>query len=283
MFARVIAGVDGFEGGRDAAELGTALCSGRLTLVGAYPVDPVRSRGLVPAYERLVRDDLDAALEAARAAAGADAELLTIPDTSPAHALHRVAEDLDAELIVVGSSRHGRLGRLLLGDVSRGVLHHAPCPVAVASRGYRGAPPRTIGVGFDGSPEARAALDLASGFAGDRDAALSVFVAWEDPPMPVAELAAADVRDLREERSRWADQQLAGALAKLPSAAGRVLHGRPDQVLAEAAATCDLLVVGSRGWGPARRIAAGSTSDRLIHEAQCPVLVVPRPAEPAIA
>jgi nucleotide-binding universal stress UspA family protein len=40
----------------------------------------------------------------------------------------------------------------------------------------------------------------------------------------------------------------------------------------------DLIVTGSRGWGPIRRVALGSLSDRLIHHASCPVLVVPRTA-----
>ena len=37
-----------------------------------------------------------------------------------------------------------------------------------------------------------------------------------------------------------------------------------------------MLVVGSRGWGPVRRLLLGSTSERLVREAVGPVLVVPR-------
>ncbi len=44
----------------------------------------------------------------------------------------------------------------------------------------------------------------------------------------------------------------------------------------------DLLVVGSRGYGPVLRVLLGSVSTRLIHIAPCPVLVIPRP-EPAAA
>ena len=40
----------------------------------------------------------------------------------------------------------------------------------------------------------------------------------------------------------------------------------------------DLLVIGSRRWGAATRVLVGSTGEALLHDAACPVLVVPRPA-----
>ena len=56
---------------------------------------------------------------------------------------------------------------------------------------------------------------------------------------------------------------------------------RGAELLPTAAETLDLLVVGSRGWGPWSRVAIGSTSDWLMHHAACPLIVVPRPADPA--
>ncbi|MBX5442753.1 MAG: universal stress protein, partial [Solirubrobacteraceae bacterium] len=55
-----------------------------------------------------------------------------------------------------------------------------------------------------------------------------------------------------------------------------VLEGRPAEALAARSAELDVLVVGSRGWGPVRRLLLGSTSERLVREAVGPVLVVPR-------
>jgi nucleotide-binding universal stress UspA family protein len=40
-----------------------------------------------------------------------------------------------------------------------------------------------------------------------------------------------------------------------------------------------MIVVGSRGWGPVRRLLLGSTSERLVREAACPVIAVARPAD----
>jgi nucleotide-binding universal stress UspA family protein len=53
--------------------------------------------------------------------------------------------------------------------------------------------------------------------------------------------------------------------------------GRPATQLRRRSAALDLLVVGTRGHGPVRRLLLGSTSTRLVREAHCPVLVVPGP------
>ncbi len=68
----------------------------------------------------------------------ADRLRITItPNPSPAHALHDLAEAEHAELIVVGSSHTGRLGRVAPGSTGERLLHGAPCAVAVVPHGYR--------------------------------------------------------------------------------------------------------------------------------------------------
>jgi nucleotide-binding universal stress UspA family protein len=54
---------------------------------------------------------------------------------------------------------------------------------------------------------------------------------------------------------------------------------RAATALAHRSRHLDLLVVGSRSHGPVRRLLLGSTSTRLVREAACPLLVVPRSAE----
>jgi len=49
----------------------------------------------------------------------------------PAPKIIEVAKDWHADLIVMGSHGRGKVQGLLLGSVSQGVLHHAPCPVLV--------------------------------------------------------------------------------------------------------------------------------------------------------
>jgi nucleotide-binding universal stress UspA family protein len=57
-------------------------------------------------------------------------------------------------------------------------------------------------------------------------------------------------------------------------------YGAAAEELTVYSASLDLLVVGSRGYGPIGRIIHGSTSARLARSARCPLLVVPRSAKP---
>jgi hypothetical protein len=59
---------------------------------------------------------------------------------------------------------------------------------------------------------------------------------------------------------------------------GRVAVGAPGDELVAFGDEVDLLVVGSRGRGPLRRLILGSTSLHLTREARCPLLIIPRPA-----
>ncbi len=274
MFTNVIAGVDGAGGGQDAAALAGALGRGRITLVGVYPHDPIRTRGSEA-------DDALADLKAARSATGVDAELRVILDNLPARALQQAAEEDSADLIVIGSAHRGRLGRVLLGDVGRDVLHDAPCAVAVAPKGLGAVALRRIAVGYDGTPEAKAALTLARDLAADHGAALTVCVAWVAPlPIITAGSTSIPVAQLAIEVRNEAQAMLNAVMCDLPPQTdGRLLHGPANLVLQDAAQTHDLLVVGSRRVGTFARVALGSTSDHLVHHAPCPVLVVPRPAE----
>jgi nucleotide-binding universal stress UspA family protein len=57
-----------------------------------------------------------------------------------------------------------------------------------------------------------------------------------------------------------------------------ILRGRPADALLELSERVDLLVIGSRHWGPVARLLLGSTGEALAHDAACPLMVVPRPA-----
>ena len=87
---------------------------------------------------------------------------------------------------------------------------------------------------------------------------------------------AASIDEDEQERLRGVlESTLAGLDASLV-ADGDVTIGYPPDELEGLSEEVDLLVVGSRGWGPVRRVVLGSTSDRLVHRAACPVVVVPR-------
>jgi nucleotide-binding universal stress UspA family protein len=286
MFKTIIVGVDGREGGQDALALAASLqhaFASDLVAVHAFALDYYRGRGadvdheevLCDRAQRLARDEVQRS--------GVSARPFVVADGSPGRALHRAAAAHEADLIVVGSAHRGRVGRVLAGDVAAGTLHGAPCPVLVAPRGQRehGGELRTIGVGFDGSPESQAALEFAHQIAEAGGARLRVIdvVVPPDPggPFPAYRPDWAEHgQKLREE----AEDRLAAVLADLGDiATGAVPFGDPVRELAYAAEDLDLLVTGSRGYGPVRRLMLGSTSTKLVHEAPCPVLVLTRGAQ----
>jgi hypothetical protein len=71
--------------------------------------------------------------------------LVSVVAARTATGLHMQAEDMGAELLVIGSSHRGALGRLMLGDDIRETINGAPCHVVVAARGYAAREARSTG------------------------------------------------------------------------------------------------------------------------------------------
>jgi nucleotide-binding universal stress UspA family protein len=138
MFENVLVGIDRHQGGRDALALAKQLVArdGRLTLAYVYPGDSRLRRESALDYRRMKQKQAAALLSEVRDEAGVNAELRYAESSSPGHGLHWLAETMGADVLVVGSSRRGRAGRLLLGDDTRGALSGSPCPVAIAPPGY---------------------------------------------------------------------------------------------------------------------------------------------------
>lgn len=207
------------------------------------------------------------------------------PGTSVAEGLHDLADELDPELVVVGSSHRGTVGQVLAGNVAVQLLNGLDRPLAVAPAGFadRSHGLRTIGVGFDGSPESRAALQAAARLARHAGAEVEVI----GVAVPHADLTpnawafawgAGAIRDDLDERLRGRVESAAGGLPRDVRHSTQFHTGTPADVLVDASDELDLLVVGSRGYGPTRRLLLGSVSASIVREARCPVLVTPRPA-----
>ena len=130
-----------------------------------------------------MRKDSRELLERQRDAHGDEAvELKAIANPSPSHGLHALAEQEDADLIVVGSTHTGRAGRVLPGSTAERLLHGAPCPVAVAPNGYAqrsDQQPAVIGCGYDGSSSSRRALEEAGRLAAATGAKLQAIRVFE--------------------------------------------------------------------------------------------------------
>jgi nucleotide-binding universal stress UspA family protein len=276
MFERILVGVDGKSGGRDAVALAKALrgWGGQITIAHVWHGDPEVWQGGNPAYWPMGREEAEAMLTAARVQAGVDASVLYPAPSTVGRGLHSLAEEVRADLLVVGSSTRSLLGRVTMGDDTRAALNGAPCAVAVAPAGYASAPHllREVGVAYNGSPESEHALAVARRMAAAHGAQLSAFEAVSVPSfvymstgVPGGTSLEAMVDEARRRIAR---------LGAIPHAA----YGDPAEELSVYSASLDLLVVGSRGYGPIGRLMHGSTSQELARKARCPLLVLTRAA-----
>jgi nucleotide-binding universal stress UspA family protein len=208
---------------------------------------------------------------------------VTVEALSPAHAIGHVARWERAGLIVVGAHPRRPLDRLAGVDHAMQLLHSAPAGVAVVPDGtvVRRRPIR-IAVGFDGSAESRAAVRVAADLAGALRARLwiQVVVDTRRPHRAPRDAAAWSEAVEQEKLAAHAllDEALAGLADDDVDVEGGVSVGDPVGELAATAPWADLLVLGSRRWGPIARLALGSTAEAVMRRRLGPVLVLPRTA-----
>jgi nucleotide-binding universal stress UspA family protein len=275
MFENVLVGVDGSASGRDAIALAAALmgAGGSLTLAHTYDGIARASHVLAPATIDGDRARACELLESQRLLAGVEAEIVAVDAVTVGEGLHREAEREGADLLVLGTCHRGAVGRAVLGDHTRAALNGASCAVAVAPAGFARHPGTfaAVGVGYDGSPESERALatarELAAGL-GAYVQALRVVTIPYDEYAAVALTAGEPFAALVEH----AERELTG----IEGVDTRVAYGLPGEELAAFSGEVDMLVVGSRGYGPARRLVLGSTSSYLQRHARGPLLVLPR-------
>jgi nucleotide-binding universal stress UspA family protein len=278
MFRRVVVGVDGRPGGRDAIALGNALAApdAVTSLVGVFALTPGGVVGYDLGLDDAPTDEAKAktVLEAQRDATGSHAGLITERAGSVGRGLHDVAQQQRADLLVVGSSHRAFPGRVLGGGQTRAVLHGAPCAVAIAPLHYADTDHvlNTVGVAFNSTPDSEAALAVAREIAAAHGARIRARCVVEVPSGPYGFGGGLVLRDvlsdmLAAERKR---------MAALDGVDGDAVIGLAGEELSAFSAEVDLLVSGSRGYGPAHSLIAGSTSLHLAGHARCPLVVIPR-------
>jgi nucleotide-binding universal stress UspA family protein len=278
---RLLVGYDGSDGGRDALELTRVLAEATgagVLVVAVFPYGPLP----IP-YEILEGEEAERAgllfEEAEERLGELPVETRAFGGGSPAAVMDDLAEKEGVHTIVIGSPHRGLAGRVVIGSVADGLLHGGPCEVLVAPSGYASeehGPFRTIAVAYDDTPESKAALKRAEAIALDCRATIVVFTV--SAPPAVVPGAAGYVPAVPPEAGAIVTRTVKSVDERL-AATGRALSGVPGPALIEACeeAGADLLVAGSRGYGPVARVLLGSVSKQLAHKARCPVLVVPRP------
>ncbi|HET9738339.1 MAG TPA: universal stress protein [Solirubrobacteraceae bacterium] len=263
MSDTIIAGLDldSPQQARDALSLATWLADVTASNLLLVTIFAPRSGALSIQLERRRRE--------LAALADRPVETMAIAGTAPARLLHELADQRRPRALVIGSSRSGAEGAVSVGSAGELLLHGGDVPVVVAPRGFVAPSRRPIGVAYGVTPESDDAVRVATDLAARAGAPLRVL--HVRVPSPHHEL-----------QERRPGEHLERALAGAP--AERVeLEGDPALALAAASADLDLLVVGSRSYGPLGAVLLGAVTRRLIHLAECPVMVVPRTRDPALA
>jgi nucleotide-binding universal stress UspA family protein len=193
---------------------------------------------------------------------------------SPAALLIEASKE--ASVTVVGCRGLGGFAELLLGSVSAQVAAHARGPVIVVRPpvvdvvimrdAARVLPPRPrtgpVVAGYDGSPQADAAVGFAVAEALRRRVPLIVVNVFADATAAAEDLLIDAVRPWTA-RYPELDVEL------------RTVHGlQPDQRLVEQSRESGLVVVGCRGRGGFAGVLLGSVSRTLVHHGMCPVAVI---------
>ena len=280
----ILVGFDGSDESRDALHLAKGLAElegAKLDVASVFLYHPLAPRAAVdPDQEAKYFEWAFSEARSELPGTPISPRQVRLSDISPARALNNLAEEEGVDLIVVGSTHRGQLGRILPGSVGERLLHGAPCAVAVAPRGYARGEHfglGLIGVAYDWTPESELALEEAARLARGLDCTLQLItvVSTVSPEGLERELDREGLRKtLHAATSRL--KQVNPDLAVEEA----LEEGDPAAVLARHGVELDLLVIGSRGYGPARRTLLGSVSCEVMRTAPCPVIVVPRGAAP---
>lgn len=209
---------------------------------------------------------------------------------TPSQVILSRAEELPAAAIVMGTRGLTGLRHLLLGSTTERVMHRAPCPVLSVHPDDRGShrPIRSILVPTDFSEDAEVAIDAAYRLLAplEQNAHLVLVHAFNLPieytaygPIPTSVNYLKDTgleaeRRLEEIRERLLREGL--AVETLAS------EGDPAQVIIDEAAKrgVDLIAMGTHGGSALRHLLIGSTAERVLQHAPCPVMTIsaPRPS-----
>jgi len=255
------------------------------------PIDDEQDAVLVQAGKALLEDtERLLAREGRRLQAAGRASSTAIRTGSPAHEIIKAAEELQADLIVVGSHGSSGLGDFLLGHVSNRLLEYAPCSVLIvktvpAQAGLPGAaagtaPPWRVLLAYDESEPSQQALALCAALPFDGDAEVTT--------LSVMPMVTAFRQDIRQRMNTIWQQRKHGLQAALDNAVTGLhwstphvtaqLREGPDvakEILAAAEqAGSNLIMLGCKDEGAVRHFLLGSITRRIARQAHCSVWAV---------
>lgn len=177
----ILVGFDARDESKDALGLGSVLASGLgadLTVAHVVTPPPPDVELAVPGTGGRLLDQARVAVsnEISSTTVGAELRVPVVSASSPARGLYELAESEDASLVAIGSTHRALLRSVEPGSVANRLVMGAPCPVAVAPRGWPAQARealRTVGVGWCEDAESNSALRLAAQLAAQLDATVA--------------------------------------------------------------------------------------------------------------
>jgi nucleotide-binding universal stress UspA family protein len=281
-------GVDGTATGRDAVVLASPLgrsTGAELLLIAVVEESLVLLPGPDEVSWNTIQKQARATLAKTRDSLAPQARIVVQTGAVAWRGLESVVRRQHRDLLVIGSGRNGADGQVRLGRDAQELLCDLECPIAIAAHGMRNLHNPGIdrvGVGFDGEPEARAALALAASIAKAAGAELEVLGVVDDRVpgrLTTGQVVLGGEAIVAREVDSLVDRARAAVQAHDVSARVQVSAGNPSEALRSLAAEVDLLVIGSSRSGRAGRLSLGRTGERVSAGSPCPVMIVPRPRD----
>lgn len=268
---QILFATDGSEyslGAQKAAIALTKRCHGELHIMSimltTQDLEGVGTQHMREEREKEVQARLDKAAQAALAE-GVSSTLHLVYGQEPQHEIVNTASEIGADLVVLGRRGSRGLARSMVGHATAYVAGHAHCNVLVVPRSAEVWSKRIL-LATDGSEHSAAAADAA------RDVAKQCGL----PVTVVSATTRSHSAERRAEAKAAVDSKVAAMQAAGVQSTGIIAEGRPDDVVIEATAKeeADLIVVGSHGRTGLMKLVLGSISERIMGQAQCPVMVV---------
>lgn len=274
MFNKVLVGIDDQTRGRDAVALARRLASADAKITFAHIYPPVVSATNVKGDSPVDAAAATALLRSIASESGVHAHTRCAPSVSISDGLRTIADQIDADLLVIGGTTRNRMTRALLGNFTTDTLATAGCTVAIAPVGYSEQPHeiRRVGVAYDGSYPSEAALSVAQAYAESVQAELSAFKIVQ----PLHDAIAGRRHQL--EKAVLALNAGRRQIEAHPGVKALVAYGKPVEQLSGFSRNIDVLVAGARGAGFLARLLHPSTTEALADVVKCPLVVVTRQA-----
>jgi nucleotide-binding universal stress UspA family protein len=292
---KYLVGLSPDQGGREALALGAMLarsCKSTLVVCTITPDTwgPPSPARVDAEYGAFLHQNAVKALDKAKASLLADveAEFVTIAAPSAREGLLKVAFDVGADCLVLGSTRVAPLGRFAEGSVTTDVLRSAHIPIAVAPRGYSAdarTQVRRLSCAFSGASTspglARRSAELAQLLGVPLRLVTLVVRDKQMYPTGAGYDAENIVSNTLRQQAHEAQAEVMEHWESPVAVTGEIGDGKSWRAAFDSLlwANAELLVVGSSNLGPLLRVFLGSNSSKIAHNAPVPCLILPRAEE----